>query len=60
MSSIKRVIKNLEEDLKIALRHSEWHQKEFKNYEKKIIELKLNINELKQMEKAYHDHSRCL
>lgn len=60
MSSIKKVIRNLENELKTRIKQSEWYRESFNSCEKDIIELKYTINELKEMEKTYHDHSRCL
>jgi len=46
--AIKEVIKNLEKELDLNISSSNWHLKQFKEYEQKVLDLKETINELKQ------------
>jgi len=43
-------IKVLEIDLKSAIESADWHLERFKEYEKRILELKLSIQEIREVQ----------
>ena len=57
---MSKYLERLEKDLRFAVHEADYYLKKFKEYEEIIIDLKKTINDIKELQGNYHDHSRCL